>query len=135
MISPRTLTEAVLEDVAPEEAFLAESYDPNITPGNTARGPHGFGVSDAITLLLPSVYLFFQKFTEGAATELGEKDFAAILAYLKKDSQGEHAAAHNEVSGILAKSGMPAVSIPSAATSILAALQKHGGNIEPAHVA
>ncbi|MGX9966049.1 hypothetical protein ACVFYP_22175 [Roseomonas sp. F4] len=126
-LSAKSLTEDVLARSAPEEVFLVESYDPETAnSGSTSTGPAGFGAAEAITLLLPFVYSFFNKFVEAAGTEAGKKGFAFVFEWLRANSDKDQAAAREQIKETLAASGLPAAALDSTADSIMETLRKAG---------
>ena len=109
--------------IAPEEAFLAASYDPKTVGGATTTGPQGFGAAEGIVLLLPFVASFFTKFVESIATAAGKKSFAAIVDWLGGDSKQEEDA-RDKIRQTLTESGMPLEAIDKSTDSIMATLKK-----------
>jgi len=63
---------------------LLDVYDPrNLANGSTSEGPQGFGAAEAISLLLPIVFAFFQKALDGAAGEAGKDAYQLIAHWVK----------------------------------------------------
>lgn len=119
------LTTDTLAIVSPEEVILVAVYDPNRAHnGDTARGPQGFGASEAIVLILPFIYSFFTKYVEALGTEAGKKCFGAINEWLLQKDDKLLSAAREEIERSLIDSGIPTESVGKSTDAIIKTLRK-----------
>ena len=124
-VSVRELTKDALSRVAPDEVFLVGSYDPKTAAsGATAKGPQGFGAGDAIVLLLPFIYDFFQKFVEGLASETGKASFVAVTNWIADKSENHSPSARDKIRLTLKETGIPADAVEKTTDSIMETLNK-----------